>query len=157
MWQVRVTRLLSSETKMASSSEPLPVDNMRRIWKTEFLPNIKKEIRDELKTETEKINCLITNLSKRLDSIESSQQLISDKYDCVLKSMQSTTKQINDLNNWFEAQDNKINHLNGSVYDAEAAINSIQQYSGRDCLEISDHRKALRPMHIFQRLSTEAK
>ena len=82
--------------KMASSSEPLTVDNMRKIWKTEFLPNIKKEIRNELKTETEKINCLITNLSKRLDSIESSQQLISDKYDCVLKSMQSTTKQIND-------------------------------------------------------------
>ena len=41
------------------------------------------------------------------------------------------------LNNWFEAQDNKINHLNGSVYDAEAAIDSIQQYSRRDCLEIS--------------------
>ena len=51
--------------------------------------------------------------------------------------MQSAKKQINDLNNWCEAQDNKINHLNGSVYDAEAAIDSIQQYSRRDCLEIS--------------------
>ena len=40
--------------------------------------------------------------------------------------MQSTKKQINDLNNWCEAQDNKINHLNGSLYDAEAAIDSIQ-------------------------------
>ena len=108
-----------------------------KIWKTEFLPNIKKEIRNELKTEIEKINCLITNLSKHLDSIESSQQLISDKHASVLKSMQSTKKQINDLNNWCEAQDNKINHLNGSVYDAEAAIDSIQQYSRRDCLEIS--------------------
>ena len=113
---------------MASSSEPITVDNIRKIRKTEFLPNIKKEIRNELKTETEteKVNCLITNLSKRLDSIESSQQLISDKYDSVLKSMQSTKKQINDLNNWCEAQDNKINHLNGSVDDAEAAIDSIQ-------------------------------
>ena len=120
------TRLLSSATKMASSSEPLTVDNIRKIWKTEFLPNIKKEIRNELKTEIEKVNCLITNLSKRLNSSESSQQLISDKYDSVLKSMQSTKKQINDLNNWCEAQDNKINHLNGSVYDAEAAIDCIQ-------------------------------
>ena len=119
---------------MASSSEPFTVDNIRKIWKTEFLPNIKKEIRNELKTEIEKVNCLITNLSKRLDLIESSQQLISDKYDSVLKSMQSTKKQINDLNNWCEAQDNKINHLNGSVYDAEAAIDSIQQCSRRDCL-----------------------
>ena len=131
------TRLLSSVTKMTSSSEPLTVDNIRKIWKTEFLPNIKKEIRNELKTEIDKINCSITNLSKRLDSIESSQQMISDKYDSILNSMQSTKKQINDLNNWCEAQDNKINHLNGSVYDAEAAIDSIQQYSRRDCLEIS--------------------
>ena len=131
------TRLLSSATKMASSSEPLTVGNIRKIWKTEFLPNIKREIRNELKSEIEKVNCLITNLSKRLDSIASSQQLISDKYDSVLKSTQSTKKQINDLNNWCEAQDNKINHLNGSVYDAEAAIDSIQQYSRRDCLEIS--------------------
>ena len=51
--------------------------------------------------------------------------------------MQSTKKQINDLNNWCKAQHNKINHLNDSVYDAEAAIESIQQYSRRDCLEIS--------------------
>ena len=113
------TRLLSSATKMASSSELLTVDNIWKIWKTEFLPNIKKEIRNELKTEIEKVNCLITNLSKRLNSGESSQQLISDKYDSVLKSMQSTKKQINDLNNWCEAQDNKINHLNGSVYHAK--------------------------------------
>ena len=126
MWQAMVTRLLSSAKKMASFSEPLTVDKIRKIWKTEFLPNIKKEIRNELKTEIEKINCLITNLSKRLDSIESSQQLISDKYDSILKSMQSIKKQINDVNNWCEAEDNKINYLNGSVYDAEAAIDSIQ-------------------------------
>lgn len=121
---------------MASFSEPLTVEKIRKIWKTEFLPNIKKEIRNELKTEIEKINCLITNLLKHLDSIELSQQLISDKYDSLLKSMLSIKKQINDLNNWCEAQDNKINHLNGLVYDAEAAIDSIQQYSRRDCLEI---------------------
>ena len=55
---------------MASSLEPFTVDNIRKIWKTEFLPNIKKEIRNELKTEIEKVNCLITNLSKRLDPIQ---------------------------------------------------------------------------------------
>ena len=86
-------------TRLLSSSEPLTVNNIRKIWKTEFLPNIKKEIRNELKTEIEKVICLITNLSKRLDLIESSQQLISDKYDSVLKSMQWTKKQINNLNN----------------------------------------------------------
>ena len=96
------TRLLISATKKASSSEPLNVDSIRKIWKTEFLPNIKKEIRNELKTEIEKINYLITNLSKCLDSIESSQQLISDKYDSVLKSMQSTKKKMNDLNNKYK-------------------------------------------------------
>ena len=104
---------------MASSSEPLTVDDIRKFWKTEFLPNIKNEIRNELKTEIEKVHCLITNLSKRLNSSESSQQLISDIYDSVLKTMQSTMKQITDLNNWCEAQDNKINHLNGSVYHAK--------------------------------------
>ena len=88
--------------KKASSSEPLNVDSIRKIWKTEFLPNIKKEIRNELNTEIGKINYLITNLSKCLDSIESSQQLISDKYDSVLKSMQSTKKKMNDLNNKYK-------------------------------------------------------
>ena len=122
---------------MASFSEPLTVNKIRKIWKTEFLPNIKEETRNEPKTEIEKINCLTTNLSKHLDSIESSNQLISDKYDSVLKSMQLIKKKINDLNNWCKAEDNKINHLNGSVYDAETAIDSIQQYLRRDCLEIS--------------------
>ena len=51
--------------------------------------------------------------------------------------MQLIKKKINDLNNWCKAEDNKINHLNGSVYDAETAIDSIQQYLRRDCLEIS--------------------
>ena len=53
------THLLSSATNMASSSEPLTVDNLWKIWMTEFLPNIKKEISNKLKTEIEKINFLI--------------------------------------------------------------------------------------------------
>ena len=61
------TRLLSSATKMASSSEPLTVNNIRKVWETEFPPNIKKEIRNELKTETEKVNCLTTVKASRLD------------------------------------------------------------------------------------------
>ena len=129
MWQARGTRLLSSAKKWLPS--------LNRSLSTEFLPNIKEETRNEPKTEIEKINCLTTNLSKRLDSIESSNQLISDKYDSVLKSMQLIKKKINDLNNWCKAEDDKINHLNGSVYDAETAIDSIQQYLRRDCLEIS--------------------
>ena len=59
---------------------------------------------------------MITNLSKRLDSIEWSQQLISDTYDSVLKSMQSIKKQIKDLNNWCEVQDNKINYSQTSPF-----------------------------------------
>ena len=68
-------RLLSSATKMVSSSQLLTVDNIPEIWKTEILPNIRKEIRNALKTEIENINCLKTNLSKRLDLIELSRQL----------------------------------------------------------------------------------
>ena len=64
------TRLLSSATKMASSSELLTVDNIRKIWKTEFLPNIKKEIRNELKTENEKVNCLITKYSVKASRLD---------------------------------------------------------------------------------------
>ena len=40
--------------------------------------------------------------------------------------MDQETDKINDLDNWCKAQDNKINYLNGSLYDAEAAIDSIQ-------------------------------
>lgn len=68
------TRLLTSASKMASSSQLVTVNNIQEIWKTEILPNIKRETRNDLKTEIEKINCLKTNLSKRLDLIELSQQ-----------------------------------------------------------------------------------
>ena len=50
-----------------------------------------------LKTEIVNINCLITNLSKRLDSIESSQQMISDKYDSILESIQSVDQDTDKL------------------------------------------------------------
>lgn len=113
---------------MAASWEPLIVDNLRKIWKTEFLPSIKREISNKQKTKIVKMNCLITNLSKRLHSMESSQQMISDKYDSILESLQSTKKQINDLSNWCTAQDNKINYIN-----AEVVIDSMEQYSRRDC------------------------
>lgn len=38
------------------------------------------------------------------------------------KSMQSTKKQMNNVSNWCETQDNKINHLDSSVHDAKAEI-----------------------------------
>ena len=59
---------------MASSSQLLTFNNIQDIWKTEILSNIKKEIRNALQPKIEKINCLKTNLPKRLDLIESPQQ-----------------------------------------------------------------------------------
>ena len=55
----------------------LNVNDLRKIWKEEFLPSIKRELKSEL----EALRTSIKTLTARVDGIEKSQSFISEKYE----------------------------------------------------------------------------
>ena len=61
----------------------LNVNDLRKIWKEEFLPSIKCELKSEL----EALRTSIKTLTARVDGIEKSQSFISEKYESVLKDI----------------------------------------------------------------------
>ena len=61
----------------------LNVNDLRKIWKEEFLPSIKRELKSEL----EALRTSIKTLTARVDGIEKSQSFISEKYESILKTV----------------------------------------------------------------------
>ena len=118
----------------------LNVNDLRKIWKEEFLPSIKRELKSEL----EALRTSIKTLTARVDGIEKSQSFISEKYESVLKTLKSLNQTTNTLGK-KDAEPTKIadslperaNRVEQAVYRIECAINEVQQYSRRDCLEIT--------------------
>ena len=68
----------------------LTVDEFRKMWKTELLPSIRREVKFEIET----LNVNIQVLTDRCSKIEQSIQFLSNKYDTVLGILQATKKQI---------------------------------------------------------------
>ena len=62
----------------------LNVNDLRKIWKEEFLPSIKRELKSEL----EALRTSIKTLTARVDGIEKSQSFISEKYEVCYKNAQ---------------------------------------------------------------------
>ena len=118
----------------------LNVNDLRKIWKEEFLPSIKRELKSEL----EALRKSIKTLTARIDGIEKSQSFISEKYESVLKTLKSLNQTTNTLGK-KDAELTKIAHslaeranrVEQAVYRIECAIDEVQQYSRRDCLEIT--------------------
>ena len=67
----------------------LSANELRRIWKDEFLPSIRREI----KTEIQALKSSIKALTERCDALEKSQDFISKKYDTVVAALQSANGQ----------------------------------------------------------------
>ena len=67
--------------------------DLRKIWKEEFLPSIKRKLKSEL----EALRTRIKTLTARVDGIEKSQSLISEKYESVLKMLKSMNQTSNTL------------------------------------------------------------
>ena len=114
--------------------------DLRKIWKEEFLPSIKRKLKSEL----EALRTSIKTLTARVDGIEKSQSLISEKYESVLKMLMSMNQTSNTLGK-KDAELTKIadslaergNPVEQAVYRIDCAIDEVQQYSRRDCLEIT--------------------
>ena len=118
----------------------LNVNDLRKIWKEEFLPSIKRELKSEL----EALRTSIKTLTARVDGIEKSQSFISEKYESVLKTLKSlnqTTKTLGkkdaELTKIADSLAERANRVEQAVYRIDCAIDEVQQYSRRDCLEIT--------------------
>ena len=118
----------------------LNVNDLRKIWKEEFLPSIKRELKSEL----EALRTSIKTLTARVDGIEKSQSFISEKYESVLKTLKSLNQTTNtlgkkdaELTKIADSLAERANRVEQAVYRIECAIDEVQQYSRRDCLEIT--------------------
>ena len=117
----------------------LNVNDLRKIWKEEFLPSIKRELKSDL----EALRTSIKTLTARDNGIEKSLSFISEKYESVLKTLKLLNQTTNTLGK-KHAQLTKIadslaeraNRVEQAVR-IDGAIDEVQQYSRRDCLEIT--------------------
>ena len=63
----------------------LGAKELRRIWKDEFLPSIRRE----MKTKILELKSNIKALTERCNAIEKSQDFVSKKYDTAIAALQS--------------------------------------------------------------------
>ena len=111
----------------------LMVDKFRKMWKTELLPSIWREVKFEIET----LNLNIQVLTDRCSQIKQSIQFLSDKYDTVLGILQAIKKQIAGLVAIVKEQTDQISKLQEADYDKDCTIDAVQQYLIRDCIEIT--------------------
>ena len=103
------------------------------LWNNELLPSIHKLI----KTEISQVNDKISDLNAKFLKIEESPKYLSPKYDEFLHSLQSTKKLVVDQDQRIADSICKIEQIRNTTYDQDVAIDEIQQYQRRDCLEIT--------------------
>ena len=131
----------------------LTLKNLKEVWKNEFLPTIREEIRKvmepiearitELNAKIENIHDLdplkasIGDLTKKLKEIETSQQFISRQYDAVVTKVQEVKKQNKDTDNWIQQADKYMDGVSKDNYNIGAKLDELEQYTRRDCLEIT--------------------
>ena len=63
----------------------LILDELKKVWKTDFLPSISREIKLEVAPLSDRIK-ILTERSRQIDK---SQQFLSEKYDKVIETLQS--------------------------------------------------------------------
>ena len=119
----------------------LNVNDLRKIWKEEFLPSIKRELKSELEALRTSIK------TARVNGIEKSLSFIWEKYESVLKTLKSlkqTAKTLGkkdaELTKIADSLAERANRVEQAVYRIDGAIDEVQQYSRRDCLEITGIR-----------------
>lgn len=117
---------------MAKDNEQLTVKHLRGLWEKEFLSAIKSEI-EAVKVQ---IQLQIAIVNERLQNIEQKQSSLSSKYDNLLAATQGANQKIQELEKSRKDLLNTTSNLKDSMYGNEVAIDDVQQYLRRDCLEI---------------------
>ena len=112
---------------MRTTRQQLTIASFRELWKNEFLP----EIRNEIDSANASLYTEIRDLNKRLDEFEKT------LYDQLIKITETTKKPVQQIVSKIEDQGKTIIGLKNNNYDNMFAIDEIQQYQRRDCLEIT--------------------
>ena len=106
-------------------------EEFRKMWKTKLLPNKRRKV----KLEVETLSANIRTLTDRCNQIEKSIQFLSDKYDSLLAIIQSTKKQIAEVEAGVKEHVDQISKLQEADYEKDCTIDEIQQYLRRDCID----------------------
>lgn len=123
----------------------LTIKSFKELWTKELMPNFKKDLLNELKREISKeiqyvadrFECQIREVSNQLQSLESSQSFLSDKYESVMEITQVTKKELKAVQNQSKETQERIKGIEGEVFNNMASLDDMQQYLRRDCLEIT--------------------
>ena len=113
----------------------LSAKELRRIWKDEFLPSIRREI----KTKILELKSSIKALTETCNAKEKSQDFVSKKYDIAIAALPSVKSQAANLDKKYTTITNSLEEKLGdqSLYRVECALDETQQDLRRDCFEIN--------------------
>ena len=103
------------------------------LWRTTLLPSIREEIKLELNA----IKREIKDLSDKCIQIERSQDFMAKRYDQMIESVQVAKKQIDANSKQIKIQADRTTTLQENIDDLYSQMDELQQYSRRECLEIS--------------------
>ena len=79
----------------------------------------------------------LNHLLKELEFIQESQSVLSDKYDTLFLSYKENKQNLIELKKENQELKVELNLLKDQFNLSETAINDLEQYSRRDCLEIN--------------------
>ena len=93
----------------------LSAKELRRIWKDEFLPSIRREI----KTKLLELKSSIKALTERCNAIEKSQDFVSKKYDTAIPALRSVESQTANFDKTYttitNSLEDKLGELAGTI------------------------------------------
>jgi DNA repair exonuclease SbcCD ATPase subunit len=114
-------------------SQPLSVESFTELWETTFLPSI----RNEFKSEINDLRLEMREIKATFGEIEKSQKFLSKEFDNFKQKLQSTNKDLNEVSIKVKNLENQTSQLEDHYYNTEVALDELQQYNRRDCIEMS--------------------
>lgn len=124
---------MSKKSKDPTNNSSDMIETLRKLWRDEFLPTIRKELQLELS----KLNDAIKLLNARCQSIEDSQSLINEKFEEQKNLFHETKRQTTEIQSDVNLFHEDFARLENRTSDSEYFIDDMQQYLRRDCVEIT--------------------
>jgi chromosome segregation ATPase len=102
-------------------TKALNKDTFMKLWKEELQPTILDRIRDEIKPIRDNIQAV----KVKCDQIESSQAFLAEKYDSMLELLQSTKKQVSELDQSLKQEEKKIDELEKVLEEKDVKLDEM--------------------------------
>ena len=130
---VPLTLKLCGRVQVSSDMSQLNVKTLTELWESTFLPSIRKEF----KVEIDEVRYELIKIMDKFTEIEQSQKFLSDGYDNILQTLQATKKDITSFSSKVKDLEKRTTDIEESQYNIEGALDELQQYIRRDCVEVS--------------------